>query len=94
MQDEGKLRSVYVPDNDDNDVKEYIRMRDDHKLYLKKVKQQILAFVLRQGKRFEGGKTYWTIAHLKWLKQQRLILWFISKISLDFLCNIYFKINH
>lgn len=29
---------VYVPDNDDNDVKEYIRMRDDQKLYLKKVK--------------------------------------------------------
>ena len=63
---------VYVPDNDDNDVKEYIRMRDDQKLYLKKVKQQILAFVLRQGKRFEGGKTYWTIAHLKWLKNLEL----------------------
>ena len=63
---------VYVPDNDDNDIKEYIRMRDDQKLYLKKVKQQILAFVLRQGKRFEGGKTYWTIAHLKWLRTLEL----------------------
>ena len=60
---------VYVPDND---VKKYIRMRDDQKLYLKKVKQQILAFVLRQGKRFEGEKTYWTIAHLKWLKTLEL----------------------
>jgi transposase len=59
---------VYVPDAEDNEIKEYIRMRDDQKLYLKKVKQQILAFVLRQGERFEGGKTYWTIAHLKWLK--------------------------
>lgn len=47
-------------------------MRDDQKLYLKKVKQQILAFVLRQGKCFEGGKTYWTIAHLKWLKTLEL----------------------
>lgn len=63
-----QVRSRY----DDNDVKEYIRMRDDQKLYLKKVKQQILAFVLRQGKRFEGGKTYWTIAHLKWLKNLEL----------------------
>ena len=43
-------------------------MRDDQKLMLKKIKQQILAFVLRQGKKFEGGKTYWTIAHMKWLK--------------------------
>jgi transposase len=58
---------VYVPDEQDNQVKEYIRMRDDQKLALKKIKQQILAFVLRQGKRFEGGKTYWTIAHRKWL---------------------------
>ena len=59
---------VYVPDNEDNAIKEYIRMRDDQKLMLKKIKQQILAFILRQGKRFEGGKTYWTIAHMKWLK--------------------------
>ena len=58
---------VYVPDEQDNQVKEYIRMRDDQKLALKKVKQQILAFVLRQGKRFDGGKTYWTIRHMKWL---------------------------
>ena len=47
-------------------------MRDDQKLMLKKIKQQILAFVLRQGKKFEGGKTYWTIAHMKWLKALEL----------------------
>lgn len=59
---------VYVPDDEDNAVKEYIRMRDDHKLMLKKIKQQILAFVLRTGKTFESGKTYWTGTHLNWLK--------------------------
>lgn len=59
---------VYVPDEEDNAIKEYIRMRDDQKQMLKKNKQQILAFVLRQGKRFEGGKSYWTIAHTKWLR--------------------------
>lgn len=59
---------VYVPDEEDNAVKEYIRMRDDQKQMLKKNKQQILAFVLRQGKRFEGGRSYWTIEHMKWLK--------------------------
>lgn len=63
---------VYVPDDEDNSVKEYIRMRDDQKLMLKKTKQQILAFVLRIGKKFEGGKTYWTIAHIKWLKSLEL----------------------
>lgn len=59
---------VYVPDAEDNEIKEYIRMRDDQKQMLKKIKQQILAFVLRSGKKFEGGKAYWTIAHLKWLR--------------------------
>lgn len=59
---------VYVPDEQDNQVKEYIRMRDDQNLALKKLKQQILAFVLRKGKRFDGGKTYWTMAHMKWLR--------------------------
>ena len=59
---------VYVPDEQDNQVKEYIRMRDDQNLALKKIKQQILSFVLRKGKRFDGGKTYWTIAHMKWLR--------------------------
>lgn len=63
---------VYVPDEEDNAIKEYIRMRDDQKQMLKKTKQQILAFVLRKGKRFEGGKTYWTIAHMKWLKSLEL----------------------
>lgn len=59
---------VYIPTDEDNSIKEYIRMRDDQKNNLKKTKQQILALVLRLGKKFEGGKTYWTIAHMKWLK--------------------------
>ena len=42
--------AVYVPDGEDNAVKEYLRMRDDQKLALKKIKQQITAFVLRLGK--------------------------------------------
>lgn len=39
---------------------------------LKKTKQQILAFVLRQGKRFKGDKTYLTKANVKWLKSLEL----------------------
>ena len=63
---------VYVPTNEDNAVKEFIRMRDDQKKMLKSIKQQILALVLRLGHRFDGGKTYWTIAHIKWLKSLKL----------------------
>ena len=63
---------VYVPSPEDNQIKEYIRMRDDHKLSLKKIKQQILAFVLRTGNKFDGTKRYWTQKHIKWLRELEL----------------------
>ena len=66
----GGYHPVYIPTEKDNAVKEYLRMREDHKKALKKIKQQINAFCLRQGKYYEGTK--WTIAHLKWLKKLEL----------------------
>jgi transposase len=60
--------AVHIPTKEDSDVKEYIRMRDAHKIALKKVKQQILAFCTRHGFRFSEGKNYWTQKHLKWLR--------------------------
>ena len=61
--------SVHIPTEQDEQIKDFIRMRDDHKLALKKVKQQILAFCLRHNYRFDGTKKYWTQAHLKWLRE-------------------------
>lgn len=58
---------VYIPTEKDDETKEYLRMRDDHKLMLKKLKQQILAFCLRHNYSYEG-KSNWTAAHIKWLK--------------------------
>ena len=58
---------VYIPTGEDEAVKEYIRMRDDQKKARKIIKQQILALVLRQGYRYDGGKNYWTIKHVAWL---------------------------
>lgn len=66
----GGYQAVYIPTEEDNAVKEYLRMRDDHKLALKKIKQQINAFCLRQGYHFEGTK--WTIKHMAWLKNLEL----------------------
>jgi transposase len=60
--------AVYIPTDEDNSIKEFIRMRDDQKKMLKMTKQQILALLLRHGKRYEGGKTNWTVAHMSWLR--------------------------
>ena len=62
----GGYHAVHIPTDQDDDVKVYLRMRDDHKASLKKIKQQIGAFCLSQGFHYEKGK--WTQAHLKWLK--------------------------
>lgn len=59
---------VYTPDVDDEAVRDYIRMREDHKKQLKVIKQQIGAFCRRHGYHYEEGKNYWTAKHLKWLK--------------------------
>ena len=64
--------AVYVPTPEDESVKEYIRMRDDHKKSIKIIKQQILAFVLRHGYRYGSGRNYWTGKHVRWLKSLRL----------------------
>ncbi len=60
--------AVHIPTAQDEQVKEFIRMRDDHKLMLKKTKQQILSFCLRHNFRYEATKNHWTQAHLKWLR--------------------------
>ena len=66
----GGYHSVYIPTGEDDAVKEYLRMRDDHKLALKKLKQQINAFVLRHGHRYAGTK--WTVKHTTWLRKLEL----------------------
>ena len=63
----GGYHPVYIPTKEDDAVKEYIRMRDDHKQILKSLKQQINAFVLRHGYQYSGTK--WTIKHILWLRK-------------------------
>ena len=63
----GGYHPVYIPTDEDDAVKEYLRMRDDHKLALKKLKQQINAFVLRHGHLYTGAK--WTIRYITWLEK-------------------------
>lgn len=62
----GTYRSVYVPDAEDNSIKEFIRLRKSFKSAQKKIKQQISAFTLRLGFSFPG-KSKWTRVHLDWL---------------------------
>ena len=66
----GGYHPVYIPTAEDDAVKEYIRMRDDHMLAQKKLKQQINAFALRHDCQFAGKK--WTQKHISWLRTVKL----------------------
>ena len=63
----GGYHAVYVPTEEDNAVKEYIRMREDHAKLLKETKQQICALCLRYGHTYTGSN--WTAPHIKWLRE-------------------------
>ena len=59
---------VHIPTEKDEQVKEYLRMRNDHKIALKKVKQQLLSFCLRHNYMYSATKGNWTQAHVQWLR--------------------------
>ena len=67
-----EYKPVHIPTKKDEQIKEFIRMRNDHALALKKVKQQINAFCLRHGYHYDGTKSHWTQAHINWLRSLKL----------------------
>lgn len=68
----GGYSKVHIPTSLDNAVKEYIRMRDDIRQNLKSIRQQILAFLLRNGKHYTDGSN-WTKKHIKWINEVKFL---------------------
>ena len=62
----GELTAVYVPDQEDEAIRDLVRTRADIQKALRKVKQQINAFLLRHAISYPG-RTKWSKAHLSWL---------------------------
>ena len=65
----GELTSVWVPDAIHEAVRDLARAREAAAEDLRKKRQQLMAFLLRHGRIFDGLK-HWTVAHLRWLAQQ------------------------
>ena len=60
---------VHLSTQKEEAIKEYCRMRREIMTELKTVKQVLLSFLLRQGKKYEDGCNYWTVRHKEWLKK-------------------------
>jgi transposase len=64
-----EITPVHVPERGDEAVRDYLRLCNDMRGDLKKQKQRLLQFLLRVGKKYDEGKTYWTGAHRSWIKK-------------------------
>jgi transposase len=67
----GDLTAVWVPDTEQEAMRDLTRARDDMKGQERKARQQLNAFVLRHGHHWPRGKTRWTKTHLNWLESIR-----------------------
>ena len=62
----GELTSIWVPDAIHEAVRDLARAREAAAEDLRKKRQQLLAFLLRHGRIFDGLR-HWTVTHLRWL---------------------------
>ena len=56
----GELTSVWVPDEEQEAVRDLTRAREEMKRVELQLKQRLGAFLLRHGKRYTAGKSKWT----------------------------------
>jgi transposase len=62
------LTAVWVPDEEQEAMRDLTRARDDMKSQERKARQQLNALVLRHGHAWPSNKTRWTQAHYNWLE--------------------------
>ncbi len=66
----GELTSVWVPDPVHEAVRDLVRAREAAAADLRKKRQQLLSLLLRHGRNFTG-RAHWSLAHRRWLADQR-----------------------
>ena len=67
----GDLTAVWVPDEEQEAMRDLTRARDDLKAQERKARQQLNAYVLRHGHAWPSNKTRWTQTHYNWLESLR-----------------------
>jgi transposase len=83
----GDLTGVYVPTKKDESVRDYLRMHEDAKVDLKRVKQRLLHFLLRRGVRYQEG-TNWSAKHKRWIRSLEMEHPLDQETLSEYLCQI------
>lgn len=63
----GEVTPIYIPSEEDEAVRDYLRMFEDLKSDRKKARQRLLHFLLRHKIVYTAGKN-WTVKHEQWLR--------------------------
>ena len=66
----GELKSIWVPDEAHEAMRNLWRAREDAVAERLRMRQHLKAFLLRQGRRYPG-KTSWTKSHERWIADQQ-----------------------
>lgn len=68
----GELTSVWVPDPEQESMRDLTRAREDMKELLTRAQQRLGAFLLRHNQVYREGKSHWTQAHWRWLERVKM----------------------
>lgn len=65
----GDLTRVWVPDEEQESLRDLTRAREDMKAIETKARQRLGAFLLRHGQVYREGTSRWTQRHFRWLER-------------------------
>lgn len=65
----GELTPVWVPDQEQEAIRDLTRAREDMKHLERQSRQRLSAFLLRHSQRYDSGKSKWTQAYWRWLER-------------------------
>lgn len=64
----GDLTAVWVPDGEQESMRDLTRCREDAKAAERQARQQLSGFLLRHGRLYNGGAQRWTKTFFRWLE--------------------------
>ena len=68
----GELTAVWVPDEEQEAIRDLTRARGEMKRVELQLKQRVSAFLLRYSKRYTAGKSKWTQKYCRWLAEVKM----------------------
>lgn len=80
---------VHLPSEEIEALKEYTRARYAKKRMLKKAKQELLSFLLRNGKTYPESGNYWTKKFFNWIKTVQFSKKWMQEAFNEYLAEVY-----